>query len=142
MLDHVERRGFLVEPAGKGPVPPPIGLLDVELDEGPRQLLWFPRSGGLAGAQANDHVLPADGLAGMESDVLNDPVALVEDPEDRDALRHRRDPALAVRRRGRLLAPRKRGILLLGTLAARGERECGEQDCSEVAHAYSGIQGS
>jgi hypothetical protein len=81
-------------------------------------------------------------LAGVQSHVLNDAVALVEDAEHRDALRHRRDTALPCRGDRNVGGGGKRSILLLRTLAARGQRETGEQDCTDRAHVYSGIQGS
>ena len=52
VLDDVERRRFLVEPAGEDPLPVPVGPLHIELDEGAGQLLRLPRRGRLAGAQA------------------------------------------------------------------------------------------
>ena len=87
VLDHVERRQFLVNPARKDAVPALVGLLDVELDERAGQLLFLPRRGRLARAKAHDRVLPPHRLAGLERDVLDDAVALVEDPEHGDALR-------------------------------------------------------
>jgi hypothetical protein len=141
VLDDVERRRFLVDPARENAAPPPVRLLDVELDEGARQFLFLPRRGRLAGAEANDHVLPADRLAGVQRDVLDDPVALVEDAEDRNALRHRRHSALARGGRGDGLRGRD-GILLFGALAARRQRKRDQHGCGKGAHAYSGIQGS
>jgi hypothetical protein len=116
--------------------------MDVELDERAGQLLFLPGRGLFAGAQPNDRVLPANRLAGPERDVLDDAVALVEDPEHRHALRHRRDPALPGGRHRHLLVGRSRGILLLGPLAAGGERERDQQRRGEAPHFYSGIQGS
>jgi hypothetical protein len=78
----------------------------------------------------------------MKRDRLDDPVALVEDSEHRDALRHRRNAALAVRSRPDLPGGRGGSILLLGTLPARSERERKKQRCSGSMHCYSGIQGS
>jgi hypothetical protein len=77
----------------------------------------------------------------MKRDRLDDAVALVEDAEDRDALRHRRDAALAVRGRRGLPGDRG-GSMLLGTLAAGREYERKKQRCSGSMHCYSGIQGS
>jgi hypothetical protein len=94
MLDHVERRRFLVQPPREDAVPFAVRLLHVDLHERARQFLFFPRRGGLARTQAHQQVLPADRLAGMKRDVLGDAVALVEDAEDRDALRHGRDAGL------------------------------------------------
>jgi len=79
MLDHVERRRFLVEPAGKDPGPLLVGALDIDLDERSGQFLVFPRRGRFAGAQAHHQVFPPRGLAGVKRDALHDPVTLVED---------------------------------------------------------------
>jgi hypothetical protein len=140
MLDDVERRGFLVEPAREHPAPFLVGALDVELDEGASQFLFLPRGGRLAGAKADDDVLPPRRLAGVECDGLDDPVALVEDPEHRHALGHGGHSALPCSGRRRL-APGRRIALLLAA-AARRERERESQRCSQCLHVYSGIQGS
>jgi hypothetical protein len=142
VLDDVERRRFLVQPAGESPLPALVRLLHVELDECAGQLLVFPRRRRFARAQPHDDVFPPDRLPGVERDILDDAVALVEDAKHRDALRHRRHSAFAVRGRGDLPGHGQFRVLLLTTLAARGKRERGEQRSSEGAHVYSGIQGS
>jgi hypothetical protein len=119
-----------------------VGLLHVHLDEGARQLLFFPRRRGLAGAQSDNHVLPADRLAGVQRDVLDDAVARVEDAKHGRALRHRRNPALSVGRRGDLPRRRQRSIGLRLAFAARGKRKRDQQRGRKLPHAYSGIQGS
>jgi hypothetical protein len=144
VLDDVERRRFLVEPAREDAVPAAVGLLDVELDEGAGQLLLFPGRGGLAGAQSDDDVLPAHRLTGPESHILHDAVALVEDAQDGHALRHRSHAALP-RRGCRNLSAGGGGDVLLRLLFAApagSERQRHQQRCSEPPHAYSGIQGS
>jgi hypothetical protein len=77
----------------------------------------------------------------MQRDRLDDSVALVEDAEDCDPLRHR---SHRLGGDGRLVSRplRCRRILLLATLAARSERERDQQRCSDSLHAYSGIHGS
>jgi hypothetical protein len=142
MLDDVERRRFLVEPAREDPVPAPVRLLDVDLDERASQLFLLPWRRRLARAKANDHVLPAHRLTRVKGNRLDDAVALVEHSQHRDTLRHWRDSALAVRGRGGLLGPRQRRVLAFLALAARDERKRGQQRSGERAHAYSGIQGS
>jgi hypothetical protein len=142
MLDRVERWRFLVEPAGKNPAPVLVRSLNVDLDERARQFLFFPRRGRFAGAQANDQVPPPRRLPGMQRDILHDAVALVEDAEHRDALRHRRRPALPGRGRRHVLARGRRIFLLMAATAARSQRERNQQRCSSSFHAYSGIQGS
>jgi hypothetical protein len=142
MLDDVERRRFLVQPAREDPAPALVRSLDVDLDEGAGELLFLPRSGRFARAKPHDHVLPARGLSGMQRDILHDAVALVEDAEDRDALRHRRDSALTGRSRGHFAPAGTRRVLLLAAASARGERERNQQRCCSRSHAYSGIHGS
>jgi hypothetical protein len=84
----VERRTLLVEPAGEGATPILVGALDVELDEGAGELVRLPRRGLLAGTQAHDDIADADRLTRSQRDVAADAVALVEDTEHGDALRH------------------------------------------------------
>jgi hypothetical protein len=80
----------------------------------------------------------------MEHDVLDDSVALVEDSEDRDALRHRRDSALPGGGRRDLLAGRRRILLLRAAPTPRqgDQRQPDQQRCERPHHAYSGIHGS
>jgi hypothetical protein len=92
MLDDVERRAFLVQPAREDALPGAPRLLDIELDEGTGEAFIFPRRGRVARAQADHRVAEADRLAGFQRDVADDAVALVEQPEHRDPLGHRRDP--------------------------------------------------
>jgi hypothetical protein len=58
----------------------------------------------------------------MQSDVLDDAVALVEDPEHRDALRHRRDTGLAGGGH-RPVRGGRRLVLLFAPAAARRQRD-------------------
>jgi hypothetical protein len=142
VLDHVQRRRFLVQPSGKDALPGFIRPLHVNLDESASQFLRLPWRGRFACAQAYDHVFPANRLARMKRDVLNDAVALIEDAKDGDPLRHRRHARLidAWRHSG-IGNDRLRGILLIAA-AARREREDSQQRCGKSAHAYPGIQGS
>jgi len=78
----------------------------------------------------------------MKRDILNDAVALVENAENRDPLRHRRHATFAIGGRGDLSRGGQRRVPLLGALAARGERKRGDQRSSQGAHVYSGSQGS
>jgi hypothetical protein len=142
MLDDVQRRRFLVEPAGEDPAPLLVGPLHVDLDEGAGQLFGLPRRGRLACAQPHDHVFPPHGLARAQRHVLNDAIALVEDAEHRDALGHRGHPALPGSRCRRIGRGRRRRILLLGAPAAGREREHNQQRRGNPGHFYSGIHGS
>jgi hypothetical protein len=65
-------------------------------------------------------------LAGLQRNVLNDAVALVENSNHCDALCHRRDTALPGRGR-RSLDPAELGRVLLAAPPARGQRERNQQ---------------
>jgi len=144
MLDDVERRTFFVQPPREDSAPASPRLLDVELDEGTGQALILPRSAGVAGAQADHRVAKADRLAGPQSDVADDAVALVEQPEHRDALRHRRHPR---HRFGRLRRVDRYRISAVGglpgiaraTIAARAKREHEGQRDQAPEQDYSGF---
>jgi hypothetical protein len=117
-------------------------LKDVNLDKGAGELLVFPRRGRLAGAQTHEDVLPSRRLTRSQRDVLNDAVALVEDAEHGDALRHRSYASL-VGRGGRGAVGRRpvTGLRLVGAIArGRGQRE--HERNGDPFHAYSGIHGS
>jgi hypothetical protein len=118
-----------------------VRLLDIHVDESAGQLLLLPRRGRFACAQTHDDVLPPGRLTRVERDILDDAVALVEDSNHRDALRHWRDSAFAISGRGDLPTGR-RSRVPLGALATRGKRERDQQRCGSPGHAYSGIQGS
>jgi len=90
MLDGVERRAFLVQPAREYPPPAAIALFDVQLDEGARQPLILPRRARLARAQPHHRVAHADRLPRTKPNIADDTVALVEQPEHRDPFGHRR----------------------------------------------------
>jgi hypothetical protein len=142
MLDDVERRRLLVEPAREYTAPLLVRLLNVDLDERAGQLLFFPWGRRLACAQAHEEILPARRLAGVKRDVLHDPVALVENAEHRHPLRHWRDAGLARARRRRDVADRPSLRVLLLTAVASCKRQRDEKRNGCGAHAYSGIQGS
>ena len=90
VLNDVERRRFLVEPAREDPPPARIAPLDVELDEGAGERLGLPRRALFARAQPHHDVADAQRLARLHRQIALEPVALVEQPQHRDALRHRR----------------------------------------------------
>jgi hypothetical protein len=143
VLNDVQRRRFLVEPAGEHAVPASVRFLHIDLDERSGELLCLPWSGRLACPEAHEQILPARRLTGVKSDRLHDAVALVEDAEHGDPLRHRRDTALPGGSRRYVGGRRPRRILLLLTSAARGQRAEKQQWCGgKRFHVYSGIQGS
>jgi hypothetical protein len=90
VLDRVERRRLLVEPAGKDAPELAVRTAHVQLDEGAGQLLNLPGRGGLAGAQPHDRVADPDRLARPQGEVPRLAVTLVEEADDSDPLRHRR----------------------------------------------------
>jgi hypothetical protein len=142
VLDDVERRRFLVQPAREGAVPFLVRALHVELDERARQLLFLPRRRRFTGPQPHQNVLPPRRLARVESDRFHDPVALVENAEHGNALRHRRHSGLATRRSRSGLNRPTLLLLLLLPAPAGGERQREQQWCGDRSHFYSGIQGS
>ncbi len=91
MLDDVERRAFLIKPAGKNAAPAIVRLLDVELDERAGQPLILPWRAGLARPQANHRITHAKRLPRPQPNIADDAVALVEQPQDRNSLGHRGD---------------------------------------------------
>jgi hypothetical protein len=111
VLDRIEGRRFLVQPARKHSLPKAVGALDVHLNEGAGELLELPRRGRLARAKPDDHVLGAHRLAGAHAQLANDAVALVQKAEHRDPLRHRRHARLVGWRPHRLCCG---GLLRLG----------------------------
>jgi len=91
MLDRVERRRVLEQPAREHLVPGGIGpralaLGDDHLDEGAGFRRGFPRRGPLAGGEAHDHVAHPARFARLELDVLGEVVALVEQAQRRHPL--------------------------------------------------------
>ncbi len=149
MLDHVERRRLLVEPAGEDPLEPALGVAHVDLDEGAGQLLHLPGGGGLAGAQADDHVADPDRLARLQREIARQAVALVEQAQHRRPLRHRRGSGRDARDRLRdvdgLRLGFGHGVATGGLVAAAagqsgqpGER--GSGSAGGEVHSASGVQ--
>jgi len=161
VLHDIQRGALLVQPAREDAVPTLVELLNVELDEGAGIMFRLPWRGLLAGAEADDHVADARRLARLERHLTGDAVALVEQPEHRDAFGHRRRaiggvgtlrqvdrrhvgrPAIVVERGMR----RRPGIGIGGwrLLAPRGgkqrERRRRQHPAARIAHA-SGVHAS
>ena len=142
MLDHVERRALLVQPACKHPLPIGIGAAHVELDEGPGQPLGFPRRGRIARAEADQRILGADRLARFQREVADDAVTLVEQSDDRHALGHRRHTGGIDRRRQLLRCDLVLGddLSRLGAAAGNRHRHHGNANDRAAVHASSGVQ--
>ena len=121
-----------------------VGPLHLKLQECARQFLVFPRRGRLARAQADDGVADLHRLPGLQRQVADNAVALVEKADDGDAVGHWRDSDLLSRRQGRGLGvalPTCRLLLILAVTAAKKhhrQRGAGH----EAAHDYSGFQAS
>jgi len=148
VLDDVEARRFLVEPARKDALELALGIAHVELDEGAGQPLHLPRRRRLAGTQAHDHVADPHRLPRLQPELARQAVTLVEQTEHGDALRHRRrawrhrgDGLGNVDRLDRLVVGR--GIVFgrAGGIA-RAKREQGRDQAGLGAgdHPQSGVQ--
>ena len=115
------------------------------MDEGAGQFLKLPRSRRFAGTQPYHHVLDPHRLPRPERQVPDDTVALVQQSDHRDPLRHRRNARLV--RRGprhidgnRLVARR---FALLCAIAPRHEQRQRDRKGEPVPrHAYSGFHAS
>jgi hypothetical protein len=91
MLDHVAVGPLPENPARKDAAPFVVALvLHRQLDESPRFGRVFPRRGHFARAHPHDRAADAHRRAGLHLEFANQPVALVEQADDGDALGHRR----------------------------------------------------
>jgi hypothetical protein len=95
MFDHIERRPLLEKPAGKHALPaliiaPRVGLTNEKLYKCSGQRLRFPGRGLLAGPQANQHIANARRFARAQPDLTRDTISLVEQPQHRNPIFHRR----------------------------------------------------
>jgi hypothetical protein len=151
VFDDVERGRFLVEPAGEDALDLPLGVADVELEEGAGQRLHFPRRGRLAGAKADDHVAGPYRLPRLQREFAGNAVALVEQADDRHPIGHRRGSG---RERGdglRHVDGLRLGFVLgiagapraaLFTSARREREQGGTGARQRPPHAWSGVQAS
>jgi hypothetical protein len=93
VLDHVAFGPLAENPARKDAIPFVVALiLHRQLDEGAGFGRVFPRRGLLAGAQADDRTAHARRIARLHLQLADQPVALVEQAEHRDAFGHRGRP--------------------------------------------------
>jgi hypothetical protein len=93
VLDNVAVGPLAKNPARKDAAPFIIALiLHRQLDEGARLGRIFPRRGLLARAQPYDRAANPRRVAGLHFDVADQPVALVEQADDGDAVGHRGRP--------------------------------------------------
>jgi hypothetical protein len=150
VLDDVERRSFLVEPAREDALPAALRVAHVELHEGAGQRLHFPGGGRLAGSEPDDRVARPHRLTRLERYLPRNSIALVEQPDHRDPLGHRSgaggDGGHGLRNvHGPRLADRLAVALGLrvGPAVASGKRGREDEYGAELTpHAWSGVQAS
>jgi hypothetical protein len=101
VLDDVALWPVLEKPAGEdaAPILRPVIEHD-QLHERTGFLRHFPLGGAFTGAQADDRAADADAFAGLQRDIADKAVALVEQAEHRHALLHRRDARIRIVRAG------------------------------------------
>jgi hypothetical protein len=150
VLDDVQRRSLLVQPAREDPLPAPLRVLDVELDEGSGQLLDLPGRRRFAGSKPDDRVADAHRLTRLQGQRARDAVALVEEAEHRDPLGHRSRPGghcgdgLRNVDRARLadgLAVATRIAAAAAVAAREGDRKH-DRGAEREPHAWSGVHAS
>lgn len=90
MLDDVQRRAFLVQPAGKGATPFFIAAAHGELDKGAGKLLLLPWRSAFARAQADHRIADAKRLPRLHRQIAADAITFVEEADHGDPLSHRR----------------------------------------------------
>ncbi len=135
MLDDIAVRPFLEQPARKDAMPLIVAAFaHVELHEGAGFGDFFPRRGLLAGAQADDGIVDAKGLARLHLERAGDAVAFVEDADFGDALRHRRAGQAAIAGRDRVAGHFLR-IARVGVVAGRLARAAGRESQQRTAAA-------
>ena len=148
MLDDVERRALLPQPAGEDALELALRIAHVDLDERAGQPLLLPGRGRLAGEQPDDDVADPHRLARAQAEVPLLKVALVEQVEDGHPLGHRRRPGRNLRHR--LVDRDDLGLALVagvplgrtaGTAGGKRQRD-GQREDRPAPHAYSGVQAS
>jgi hypothetical protein len=142
VLDDVERRRLLIDPAGEYAPPLPVAALHLELEEGSGELLALPRRRRLARQQPDYGIFQPHRLSRPHRQIPDDPVAFVENADHRDSLGHRSDPGFGSGEH--IGALRLFRLLLFGRLAsaATGENERKHDHQRPQSHRdYSGIQG-
>jgi len=141
MLDDIQRRRFLVDPARENAVPALVELEDVQLQESAGQLFIFPWRSGFAGAEPNDRVLHPHRHAGFHPDVADDAVALVEKRNHRDPLAHRRNVRVLARSCSCFRKLDSATLVLVLALAPSGEQQRQQRARNDgSSHAQSGVQ--
>jgi hypothetical protein len=91
MLDNIERRRFLEQPARKISAPFIIAAMYDHLDERAGIMFGFPGRSRFTGFQSHDKIADANRLTWLHREIAIETVALVEYPQRRNALGHRSD---------------------------------------------------
>jgi hypothetical protein len=107
MLNDIERRRFLIQPARKHLAPFVVGPTHDQLDKAARQLLAFPRLGLVTGFKADNRVADPHRLPWFHLKVARQTIAFIEKSDRRNALGHRRP-------RPRCRVARRRWLIRLG----------------------------
>jgi hypothetical protein len=118
--------------------------LPVNLNKGSRELFGFPRRARFAGLQTHRDVLDPHRLAGTQGQVADDAIALVQQTQHRNPLRHRRHAGNISGGAGNV--DRNRLIPfpfeLAGAIAARKQENRNGKEDQRPRHAYSGFHAS
>jgi len=149
MLDDVQRRRLLEQPAGEHLAPVwSRGVLDHDLHECARQLVGFPIGRRLAGFKLDDEITDADALTWLQLQVTRQAVALVEDTQRGNPLRHGRVTFLGLNERFDLRAGFRRGLCWRSEIAndrrGHGNSHSREQHANDgrPLHPASGVHAS
>ncbi len=122
-------------------MPAPVGLENVQLQEGTGQFLIFPGSGGFAGAKPDNRVLHSHRLARLHLDVANNTVAFVEKRNHRHTFAHRIDVGMLAGASAALRKLDAIALVLVVALAACREQQRHQRAGNGGApHAQSGVQ--
>jgi hypothetical protein len=153
MFEHIGRRIFLEQPAGKDPAPafavigPRRALVNRHADKSALIGIGFPRGGAFTGADEQRHFAKANRFAGFQFKIAGLAVAFVEQANHRDPLCHWRAGLVVYRRSrasGRSFVFCSRallGRLIASLLVASGKRQRrGQQQGQPLCHhAASGL---
>jgi hypothetical protein len=121
----------------------PVRPANIDLDECAGKPFLFPRRRGFARLEAHRHILYPHGLARLQGQVANDPIALVEQAEDRNSFGHWRDARLICRGARHLFGNRLIFGLVIALAASRGGgQQHKQQRGAGRQHSYSGFHAS
>lgn len=151
MLNHVDRRRVLEQPAGKDLAPGQLtfgigAFFNEDLNKGPGFCRPLPRQGPFAGGKPDDNIANPPGLARFQNDVLDDVVALVQQAQRGHPVLDRRAIFALHCRSRRLGANRLRDVRRGGigiAAAATGGQQQGQAGRKQAPHGQaSGLHAS